>query len=632
MATRATVDSLELRIAYQANDAAAGVKALATSLGELKANMMGVPDMLKNISEGLKNVKNAAKGGLGIKEISQELKALWGSVDVGGGKRDGIFVPPQIRIEKGGLAQEEGSLEDIHDAAEEAGEGLEDLKINAEEAKKALESIAPVASELKVGLGNAKFGKLFAPVSKFFSEIGRIARYRMLRGIITGIAKGFGEGIQNMYEWSKALGGEFAQSMDRLKNSALIFKNSLAVASAPLIEWLAPRVEALAAKFAELATAVSRFFAILTGSDHYYAVATASATSYGKAVGAATQKVRTLLKFDEINRLEKQNKGGGGGSSGVDTSGMFKKLALDKDVSNLGLLGRLKVALEDWDFNLGSLFDGDSILNKFLTGLAVVSVAGTLLKNVGGKLAITFLGAKLGLSLGEFAADAFGISGTFWGTFVEALSTGLGAGLVATFAFNPGVGLAIGLAAALAIAIKKATAEIEPNAADIGRKEFKKQVERAYPGSYLNDSSFAFKQTLKGTIELKFTEVTSNLGSVNKELLNNPRLQLSGGHFTMQAAGGFPDTGQMFIAREAGPEMVGTIGGRTAVANNDQIVQAVASGVASAVNKEVLLLQEQNSLLRTIAGKGSNITTGSIASAFERENRRAGTSIISVGG
>lgn len=49
------------------------------------------------------------------------------------------------------------------------------------------------------------------------------------------------------------------------------------------------------------------------------------------------------------------------------------------------------------------------------------------------------------------------------------------------------------------------------------------------------------------------------------------------------ASGGFPSEGQMFIARERGPEMVGSIGGRTAVANNDQIVTAVSDGVYNAV-------------------------------------------------
>ena len=49
------------------------------------------------------------------------------------------------------------------------------------------------------------------------------------------------------------------------------------------------------------------------------------------------------------------------------------------------------------------------------------------------------------------------------------------------------------------------------------------------------------------------------------------------------ANGGMVDSGQMFIAREAGPEMVGSIGNRTAVANNDQIVESVSRGVYQAV-------------------------------------------------
>ena len=50
------------------------------------------------------------------------------------------------------------------------------------------------------------------------------------------------------------------------------------------------------------------------------------------------------------------------------------------------------------------------------------------------------------------------------------------------------------------------------------------------------------------------------------------------------AGGGDPIGGQLFIAREAGPELVGSLNGRgTAVMNNDQIVASVADGVARAV-------------------------------------------------
>ena len=49
------------------------------------------------------------------------------------------------------------------------------------------------------------------------------------------------------------------------------------------------------------------------------------------------------------------------------------------------------------------------------------------------------------------------------------------------------------------------------------------------------------------------------------------------------ASGGLPNQGQMFIAREAGAELVGRLGNSTAVMNNDQIVASVAKGVQSAV-------------------------------------------------
>lgn len=54
-------------------------------------------------------------------------------------------------------------------------------------------------------------------------------------------------------------------------------------------------------------------------------------------------------------------------------------------------------------------------------------------------------------------------------------------------------------------------------------------------------------------------------------------------HIDYKADGGFVDKGQMFVAREAGPELVGRIGNKTAVANNDQIVDAISIGVAKAM-------------------------------------------------
>ena len=49
------------------------------------------------------------------------------------------------------------------------------------------------------------------------------------------------------------------------------------------------------------------------------------------------------------------------------------------------------------------------------------------------------------------------------------------------------------------------------------------------------------------------------------------------------AQGGFPDMGQMFVAREAGPELVGNIGNRNAVVNNMQIIEGIKQGVSEAM-------------------------------------------------
>lgn len=68
------------------------------------------------------------------------------------------------------------------------------------------------------------------------------------------------------------------------------------------------------------------------------------------------------------------------------------------------------------------------------------------------------------------------------------------------------------------------------------------------------------------------------LGGFNTKITN----LFNGKGFTY-ATGGFPEEGQMFIANERGPELVGNIGGSTAVVNNQQIVESVSQGVASAV-------------------------------------------------
>lgn len=81
-----------------------------------------------------------------------------------------------------------------------------------------------------------------------------------------------------------------------------------------------------------------------------------------------------------------------------------------------------------------------------------------------------------------------------------------------------------------------------------------------------------FINLLNGAIEIINKIPNVNISAVSP--ISLPRM----------ANGGLPNVGEMFVAREAGPELVGKIGNSNAVMNNQQIVSAVSQGVASAVS------------------------------------------------
>lgn len=97
---------------------------------------------------------------------------------------------------------------------------------------------------------------------------------------------------------------------------------------------------------------------------------------------------------------------------------------------------------------------------------------------------------------------------------------------------------------------------------------------------------------INGAISLVETVINTITGTISKlwtwlgipaiPQIHIPKVDFSGALMSY-ATGGFPEEGQLFIAREAGAEMVGSLGGRTAVANNDQIVEGIRAGVYDAV-------------------------------------------------
>lgn len=101
---------------------------------------------------------------------------------------------------------------------------------------------------------------------------------------------------------------------------------------------------------------------------------------------------------------------------------------------------------------------------------------------------------------------------------------------------------------------------------------------------------------------------------------------VSFGRIPQFAAGGYPDTGSLFIANEAGPELIGTMGGRTAVANNDQIIQGISSGVSVANRDVISMLSQIMQLLQAILEKEGIVVfdTREGLEALSERNKRNG--------
>ena len=105
----------------------------------------------------------------------------------------------------------------------------------------------------------------------------------------------------------------------------------------------------------------------------------------------------------------------------------------------------------------------------------------------------------------------------------------------------------------------------------------------------------AFKFVVNGIIKGINKVVSIPFGAINDALSFLKNLEILGiqpfksirsinvPQIPLLASGGIVDAGQMFIAREAGPELVGSIGRKTAVANNDQIISGIESGVYRAM-------------------------------------------------
>ena len=255
----------------------------------------------------------------------------------------------------------------------------------------------------------------------------------------------------------------------------------------------------------------------------------------------------------------------------------------------------------------------------------ITTVVGGALLAVGAILALSGVALPLGLGLMAAGALSLGASATLnWDFVVNSIKkvvsviTGILSGalivlgvLLCLSGAGVGLGLAV-LAAGLSLSYAAWTLDDNP----ITR--FVRQMANSIIGlvnGVIDAINDMFHIQFGGLTVMGITLIPA----FDIRLVNIP-------HSPFFEDGGFPDEGQLFIAREAGAEMVGAMGRRTAVANNDQIVEGISAGVSIANDGVIAAIY---ALLNAVEEKDLSVNIGDnqIGESYDRYNRSRGVRV-----
>lgn len=402
-----------------------------------------------------------------------------------------------------------------------------------------------------------------------------------------------------------------------LEKTAMSLRNVLSNVGGSLSDWL-KKIKSSFTDFSDGINAVSdvgkKISQGFTDSISALSNASKSIVETKKAFKSVFSDMKTYVKSSIAEVENEYHYNGALSAAGLAIQKAFEGayLALDKvstAVKSLsGTIDSIKNVIKtfnDLKTKVGEVIDQVPVLKDAYNGLKtffsnlfgtdsgivkIVSNGWDLIKTKAGE-ALTFISGKIK------ALGVGGASGSSGG-----LASMLGA--IGSTALPAGAGI-LGAGAALGLGIT-------------GHVQWIKDLKNTW-----SDSSKSFGEKVFNTVNDTLTDIFNPFGAVIKIAKNKFGF----------AEGGFPDDGQLFLARESGPEFVGSMGGHTAVANNDQIVEGIREGVESAMAKQNELLRQQNELLKALLEKESTseISVSSISQAISRVNQRNGKTIIPIG-
>lgn len=349
-----TVETLEIEVKKSASDASSGIEGLIGTLNRLKqaasggAGLASAVRQIRRIGEAITGVSDA---GSGLDGTIRRLESI-ASIDFSNLKGAAKDIDSIANI--GAVPRTSGQTQTAQTipTGEFKDSDVQKTSEAVEESGNAAKSSVADFKAFSAGLNTLVIGaakRATAPIRNLGSQfvnlaksIGRIALYRAVRSAIKNISSAAREGIQNLVRYSAAMNSTDAananRTMSEYASTLQQVKNSIGAAVMPVLTALLPLINTIASAFITAANAINMFFQALQGKGTFTKAKKNSvdyAKSLNTASGAAKELQKTLLGFDEINRLSDKNSGGGGGASGVDYSDMFEEAQVSDKVKKI---------------------------------------------------------------------------------------------------------------------------------------------------------------------------------------------------------------------------------------------------------------------------------------------------------
>lgn len=244
----------------------------------------------------------------------------------------------------------------------------------------------------RAGSAGRKFGGIL-------QTLGMTARFMFASFILRGALIGAKQGFQNLAQYSSQTNA----SLSMLMSSLTQLKNSLATAFAPVMNVVAPILNALIQKVSQAVSAVGMLFAALTGQksftkakkvqQDYAASLNQNASGANKANEANKKLQRTLLGFDQINKMEDNSSSdtdSNSGSGGLLPEDMFEDVTVSDKIKEFS--NKIKEAWKNADFTEIGQIVGNKV-NEALAGIPWNKIKDTSRKIA--KSIVTFLNGFL---------------------------------------------------------------------------------------------------------------------------------------------------------------------------------------------------------------------------------------------